>query len=139
LEIAYRIGTLSPQARTIGKYSSTGPYSARSFNNHNLPANIMVALVASAIFSLAEGTAKSYGTAESHIIRCQEETKVNLSFPFREKEIVTYIGWLIDKRKVSAKTVEKYLSNIRLAHLKEEYHVPALRPDIAKTGSEGEN
>ena len=124
--------TLSPQAKTVGKYSSNGPYSARSFKKHNLPASIMVALVAAANFSLAEGTVKSYGTAERHIIRCQEETKVELSFPFGEKEILTYIGWLIDSRKVSAKTVEKYLSGIRLAHMKEGYHVPALRPDIVK-------
>ena len=80
------MGTLSPQARTIGKYSSTGPYSARSFKKHNLPASIMVALVAAANFSLAEGTVKSYGTAERHIIRCQEETKVELSFPFGKRK-----------------------------------------------------
>ena len=45
---------------------------------------------------------------------------------------MTYIGWLIDSRKVSAKTVEKYLSGIRLVHMKEGFNVPALRPEIVK-------
>ena len=88
--------------------------------------------MAAANFSLAEGTFKSYGTAERHIIRCENDTNVKLRFPFGEREILTYIGWLINTRKVSARSVEKYLSGIRFAHLKEGYNVPAMRPEIVK-------
>ena len=97
-----------------------------------MPASVIVTLVAAANFSLAEGTFKSYGTAERHIIRCEKDTKVKMRFPFGERETLNYIGWLVDTRKVSAKTVEKYLSGIRFVHIKEGHHVPALRPEIVK-------
>ena len=122
----------SPKPKQNGKYSATGAYTTRSFKKHNLPATIVVALVAAANFSLATDTFKSYRTAERHIIRCEKETKVKLRFPFGEKETLTYIGWLINSRKVSAKTVEKYLSGLRLVHMKKGYNVPSLRPDIVK-------
>ena len=124
---------LSPKAKKGGKYSSSGAYSARSFKKHNLPASIVVALVSAANFSLAAGTFKSYGTAERHIIRCEKETKVKLRIPFGERETLTYIGWLINNRKVSSKTVEKYLAGLRMVHMKEGHNVPALRPEIVKT------
>ena len=91
----------------------------KSFKKHNLPASIIVTLVAAANFSLAEGTFKSYGTAERHIIRCEKDTKVKMRFPFGERETLNYIGWLVDTRKVSAKTVEKYLSAGRCASFRE--------------------
>ena len=123
---------MSPKAKETGKYSSNGAYTVRTFKKHNLPASVIVALVAAANFSLAAGTFKSYGTAERHIIRCEKETKVKMRFPFGDKETLTYIGWLIGSRKVSAKTVEKYLAGLRMVHMKEGYNVPALRPDIVK-------
>ena len=124
---------LSPKGKSRGKYSNQGAFSVRSFKKHNLPASIIVALVAASNFSLAEGTFKSYKTAERHIIKCENDTKVKMRFPFGEKETLTYIGWLIGVRKVSAKTVEKYLSGIRFVHIKEGYHVPNLRPEIVKS------
>ena len=124
---------LSPREKNRGKYSSQGAFSSRTFKHHNLPASIIVALVAASNFSLAEGTFKSYRTAERHIIRCENDTKVKMRFPFGERETLTYIGWLIKERKVSAQTVEKYLSGIRFVHIKEGYHVPSLRPEIVRS------
>ena len=62
----------------------------------------------------------------------RKETKVRLRFPFGERETLTYIGWLADSRKVSAKIIEKYLSGLRMVHMKKGYNVPALRPEIVK-------
>jgi hypothetical protein len=60
-----------------------------------------------------------------------------LRFPFKTKETLTYIGWLLEFRKVSASTVEKYMSGIRLAHLRAGFVVPALKPDIIKAIIDG--
>ena len=135
IELGLFIGfvPLSPREKNRGKYSSQGAFSSRTFKHHNLPASIIVALVAASNFSLAEGTFKSYRTAERHIIRCENDTKVKMRFPFGERETLTYIGWLIKERKVSAQTVEKYLSGIRFVHIKEGYHVPSLRPEIVRS------
>ena len=54
-----------------------------------------------------------------------------------KRETLTYVGWLLDVRKVAASTVEKYLSGVRLAHLKAGFTVPALKPDIIKAIIDG--
>ena len=123
----------SPKAKEITKYSGSGSFSTNTFKKYGLPPSIVNALVASANHSLAAGTFKSYKTAENHILRCQTETNIKLRVPFGEKETILYIGWLITSRKVSAATVEKYLSGIRFYHLKEGFNVPHLRPDIVKS------
>ena len=122
----------SPRQKEKSKYSAHGPYSEASFKKYKLPPSIVTALITAANHSLAEGTFKSYKTAEKHILRCEKDTKVKLRFPFGEKEVLTYVGWLATKRKVSVSTIEKYLSGIRLAHIKEGFNVPILRPDIVK-------
>ena len=123
---------ISPKRKDVCKYSAHGAYSGISFKKYKLPSSIVSALVTAVNHSLAEGTFKSYKTAERHITRCEKETKVKLRFPFGEKEILTYIGWLVACRKVSVSTIEKYLSGIRLVHLKKGFNVPALRPEIVK-------
>lgn len=97
----------------------------------------MKTLVTAANYSLAKTTWKSYQTAENHIKKCEKQTGVKLRFPFGNRETLTYIGWLLEVRKVSASTVEKYLSGIRLAHLKAGFAVPALKPDIIKAIIDG--
>ena len=123
---------LSPKPKEICKYSSHGPYSGRTFQKYKLPPKVVSVLITAANHSLAQGTFKSYKTAERHIIRCEKDMKVKLRFPFGDKEVLTYIGWLVSTRKVSVKTVEKYLAGIRLAHLKEGHNVPVLRPEIVR-------
>ena len=123
---------LSPKPKEICKYSSHGPYSGRTFQKYKLPPKVVSVLITAANHSLAQGTFKSYKTAERHIIRCEKDMKVKLRFPFGDKEVLTYIGWLVSTRKVSVKTVEKYLAGIRLAHLKEGHNVPVLRPEIIR-------
>ena len=44
--------------------------------------------------------------------------------------MLTYIGWLVHRRKVRAKTVQVYLSGLRMAHLRRGFYNTNLRPDI---------
>ena len=39
--------------------------------------------------------------------------KVKLHFPMGPRDVLTYIGYLLDVRKVKATTVENYLSGLR--------------------------
>ena len=123
---------MSPKAKEVSKYSAHGPYSWRTFQNYKLPPKVVSVLITAANHSLAQGTFKSYKTAERHIGRCEKDMKIKLRFPFGDKEVLTYIGWLVSIRKVSVKTVEKYLAGIRLVHIKEGHNVPVLRPEIVK-------
>lgn len=93
----------------------------------------MTALIGAANHSLAKNTWSSYKTAERHILRVEKDTGIKLRLPFGTTETLLYIGWLKDVRKVSVGTIEKYLSGIRLMHLKEGHNVPALRPDIVRS------
>ena len=83
---------LSPKPKEICKYSSHGPYSGRTFQKYKLPPKVVSVLITAANHSLAQGTFKSYKTAERHIIRCEKDMKVKLRFPFGDKEVLTYIG-----------------------------------------------
>ena len=62
---------------------------------------------------------------------------MKLRLPFGVKETLTYIAWLRKDRKVQAATVDKYMSGIRMVHLKHGYAVPALRPDIMRAVLDG--
>ena len=46
--------------------------------------------------------------------------------------ILAFIGWLIDARKVGASTIEKYISGLRIVHLKNGYLPGNLRPELAR-------
>lgn len=81
-------------------------------------------------FSLAKSTWSTYATAENHVASCNREMETNLSFPFSVGDILTYIAWLVDRRKVRAKTVQVYLSGLRMAHLRHGCYNTNLRPEI---------
>lgn len=127
----------SPKISRTQKYSKNGGYSTKTFEKYRLPPSIVTTLITAANHSLAKSTWKSYRTAENHIRKCEKQTGIKLRFPFGTKETLTYIGWLLKFRKVSANTVEKYMSGIRLAHLKSGFVVPALKPEIVKAVIEG--
>ena len=52
-----------------------------------------------------------------------------MSFPFSVATSLTYVGYLLKKRKVSASTIDKYLSAIRMCHLQKGVFSPWIRPD----------
>ena len=123
----------SPKVSKTRKYDGVGGYSTKTFENYKLPTSIVSTLIVAANHSLAKTTWSSYKTAERHVLRLEKEMCIKLRFPFGTRETLIYIGWLKNRRKVTVGTIEKYLSGIRLMHLKEGYNVPALRPDIVQS------
>lgn len=105
-------------------------YTAASFANYRLPPSVVTAVVNAANQSLAKTTWSSYNTAEAHLMRCEKDTKVKMRFPMDDRMILTYVGWLISARGVSASSITQYISGLRVVHLKKGVFPGNLRPDI---------
>ena len=128
-------GTFSPKKAKHTKYSATvkGGYSAKAFKEYKLPTSIVNTLVKASNQSLAMSTWSCYKTAENHLKQCEKDTGVKIRFPMTDGMILAFVGWLISVRKVSARSVDQYLSGLRVAHLKEGVLPRNLRPDIVKS------
>ena len=49
-----------------------------------------------------------------------------------QRMILAFVGWLVTVRKVCSDTISKYLSGLRVVHLKNGVLPTNLRPDIVK-------
>ena len=82
--------------------------------------------------SLAANTWRSYRTAENHLARIKKELGIDIRFPFTPEASLTFIGYLLS-RKLSASTVQKYMSAIRMVHMTRGEFAPWLLPDVVKS------
>ena len=69
-------------------------------------------------------------------------TGVNITFPFSLKSLLAYVGFLLAPkvdggRGLQGKSVEKYLSAIRLLHMQKGFFEPYIRPEIIKQITRG--
>ena len=58
--------------------------------------------------ALTENTKSQYRTAVKHIERIEQELGLNMSLPFTIGKTLNYVGFLLEERKCSGKTVSKY-------------------------------
>ena len=117
----------------MAKYSSQGGFSAQTFNELSIPQWLLPSLVGAANHSLAVNTHTSYKTAVNHIRRVEEDTGLQLTFPFSLTSTLTYIGYLLTVRKVSTVSINKYMSGLRMAHMQRGVFSPWIKPEIVKT------
>ena len=89
-------------------------------------------LVKFANMGLTQTTWSLYKTFDNHIKRCQEDTRVDRSFPFSVDKALTLVAWMMDKRKIGANSIDKYLSGLRMLHLTQGFDAPCLRDPIVK-------
>jgi hypothetical protein len=92
--------------------------------------------------SLAATTWGSYGTAERHIARVEKATGCRLSMPFSLQSTMAYVGFLLAPkaeggRELRGKSVEKYMSALRLAHMQKGHFAAWIRPEIIKLITKG--
>ena len=130
----------APTARA--KYSSKGGFSASSFSKLGLAPSIVIPLMNAANFSLAATSWTSYATAERHIVRVEKATGVKLTFPFSLKSTMTYVSHLLCSkseggRGLQGKTVEKYISHLRMTHMQKGFFSAWIRPEIIKQITRG--
>lgn len=80
--------------------------------------------------AISENTKAQYRTSVRHIQRMEDELGLDISLPFTLGKTLNYVGFLLDERGCSAKTVGQYLSRIRMLHLCRGFDVASLRPPI---------
>ena len=117
-------------ARTKYGTNVRGGFTSASFKDYRLPPSIVTALMDASNQSLALSTWSTYKTAENHLRRCEIETGVRMRFPMDDRMVLAFVGWLISVRKVSSVSVSKYLSGLRMAHIKKGGMPPNLRPEM---------
>ena len=127
LTMVFNAGT-APVERQ--KYSEIGGFDAAYFVQMGVPPEIAGCLEMCGNFSLSKSSWQTYATADRHVDTCNRELGITLVFPFSVADVLTYIGWLVHRRKVRAKTVQVYLSGLRMAHLRRGFYNTNLRPDI---------
>ena len=80
---------------------------------------------------------------ERHIARAEKVTGVNITFPFSLKSLLAYVGFLLAPkvdggRGLQGKSVEEYLSAIRLLHMQKGFFFePYISPEIIKQITRG--
>ena len=112
------------------KYNAEGLVENSLFRELAVNAKYINVLSGSANMALAKNTKSQYNTAIRHIERIEKELKIYMSLPFTTGKTLNYVGYLIEDRGCSSKTVGQYLSGIRMLHLCKGFDAASLRPPI---------
>ena len=135
-------GQIEPEPTARAKYSGEGGFTQDSFASFGFTPAIVKALGEAANHSVAGQTWASYATAERHIARAERHSGVRITFPFSLKSLLAYVGFLLCSKEeggrgLQGKSVEKYLSALRLIHMQKGYFEPNIRPEIIKQITRG--
>ena len=129
--------TFCPKAKLgTTKYGPHGLYSPSSFNLTGLSLNLRQHLATAANFSKTKDTWSSYGTVKKHLLSCQRNLDINISFPMTNVQTLAFLAWLI-RRGLKSSTINSYMSALRTIHLTKGVECPALRPPIIASVLEG--
>jgi hypothetical protein len=120
----------SPERAAQSKYSNCGNFITDVFNNWNIKPELSKILSDRANKGLAQNTWKQYRCVFNHIKKCETLMGIPMDLPFDMEKTLTFIGYLIDERNCSAKTIHCYLSAVRMAHLTQGIDCPHLRQPI---------
>ena len=131
-----RLPKHAPGSKKYGGYTiySKGKYSMKSFPElEGLPRALVTSAVQAANNSLTSHTWVCYQSVKKHVKACQVYIGRRFSFPFSEQIVVIFVSYLLSLGTLKAKTIESYLSALRVWHLTQGHFVQNLRPDIVKS------
>ncbi len=112
----------------VTKYGSIGLFSTNSFPGAlDLKWKEYLAVIAN--HSLSKSTWSTYSTAGRMLKKCQDETNFSMNLPLDQEKILIFVTWLL-ARKLTAKTINAYLSGLRQVHLAQGIPIPILRPSL---------
>ena len=83
-------------------------------------------------FGLSQKTWNSYKTAERMWALCQDQTNSHLPFPWRQRETIIFIDWLVNDRNVGSATINTYLAGITKLHIIHGFDEPNLKTTFIK-------
>ena len=131
-QILFLADMISPQKSMKTKYGKNGPISSIFFNQWNINDELSGVLAGAANMALATNTWSNYTTVENHINTCSLKLNADLSFPWDREKTLKFIGYLKTDRNCAAKTIDCYLSAVRMSHLSRGIDSPHLRQPIVK-------
>ena len=123
----------APGSKKYGGYTiySKGKYSKKSFPElEGLPRALLDSAIEAANNSLTAHTWVCYEVIKKHVRSCQVYTRKRFSFPFTDQMVIVLVSYLLSLGTLKAKTIESYLSDLRVWHLTRGFFVQNLRPDI---------
>ena len=126
------VGPFVPVPTAKQKYSKYGMVKESVLMNKGIQPETAQTLAHFANFGLSKSSWSSYQTVENHLERCESATGKNMSLPFTLGKTLTFVGWLIEERQVKSKTIEKYLSGLRMVHMTQGVDIPCLREPMVK-------
>ena len=123
----------SPLARKGStKYGNSGKCSETLFSGFKLSEGTMKVLTEAGNHGLARSTWSTYNTAERMLALCSSQRKKAMTFPLSEENLLEFVGWLMEVRKLKAGTINSYLSGIRQLHILKGMEPPQLRTSLVK-------
>ena len=114
------------------KHSGEGGFDEATFLGYGVPAYLASSLAEAGNYALAAASWKTYETVDRHLEACENEIGRSLTFPLSMGDVLTWVAWLINSRGVKAKTIQVYLSGLRMAHFRRGYFNVNLLSDIIK-------
>ena len=114
------------------KYSEKGGFEDTAFLSLGVPAHLAPTLTSASNHGLAATSWKVYSTAERHLQACIEELGRPMAFPFSVGDTLTFVAWLVQTRNIKPKTVQIYLSGLRMCHFRRGFTDVNLYSDIVR-------
>ena len=121
---------LGPLVTRLGKYNGEGFASEGTLMGLGIHPSLAGLIAFNMNMGLSKATKEQYKTAINHIHRAEKALEVDLSLPWTVGKTLNYVGFLLENRKCSSKTISCYLSGIRMLHLCNGQDPASLRPDI---------
>ena len=119
-----------PQRMRLGKYNDEGFANEGSLMKLGLHGALAGPVAKAMNMGISKATKEQYRTAIKHIGRAEEQLGLEFNLPWNVAETLNYVGFLLEIRKCSSKTIGCYLSGIRMFHLVNGFDPASLRPNI---------
>ena len=114
------------------KYGNNGKCSRTLFEGLNISESTKEVLIEAGNHGLARSTWSTYNTAERMLATCSKQRQRRMELPLSKEDLLEFIGWLIEVRKLKAGSINSYLSGLRQLHILKGMEAPMLRTDLVK-------
>ena len=126
----FRNMSSGPRKMRLGKYHDEGFASEGSLMKLGLHQALAGPVAKAMNMGVSKSTKDQYRTAVKHIERAEKTLGLSLNLPWNVSQTLNYVGFLLEFRNCSSKTIGCYLSAIRMLHLCHGLDPASLRPNI---------
>jgi len=132
--ISYYVGTtfVPTAVEKSQKYGGSGTATRSTFAGTSLPERTVQELAMWMNHSKAEKTWSTYRTAERMLKKCEQHNRTRFNWPLNQKDVLTFVHWLLAVRNLRSKTVNSYLAGVRQAHVARGIEPPVIRSEWVK-------